>query len=578
MPGDSRFVVDLMLVLLAGFGGAMLAHFVRLPLIAGYLLAGFLLGPSALGLLRDSELISQMAEFGVAMLMFTIGVELSVGSLLRTRSAALVAAPFQILLTIALGYSVGLFLMRGEAESLVLGFILALSSTMVVVKLLSVRGELHTRHGQAMVAILLAQDLVAVLMVAALPMLSDLANHNFASLFIAGGKAVLFVVLVVVFARSIAPFLLRLAAKIYSKEMFIIMAAAICFTGAAAGHLLGLSLAIGAFAAGLVISESHYSHEILSDVTPLRDLFGMVFFVSLGLLFDAQAVQSHWVWIIALALAVFLGKPIIAGTGLLAAGYHIHNAVIGGFGLAQIGEFSFLITALAWRLGLLSQEMHSTFIAVASLSLLLTPAMVKSGSWLYHRLRTLRSWDSLIDHHEREAAPGRGEQMSDHVLLCGYGRVGKLVGDILLDREISFVVIDFDQAIIAELTRQNIPAIYGDASRPAVLEAAGAARARLAVVALPGGPGTRLAVRYLRQMHAGIKIVARAHQSHELEEVCRDGATEAVYAEYAAGIEMLRHTLLFLGGDSEEIEALLSTLRENRYCRLVLEQEEGEAN
>jgi CPA2 family monovalent cation:H+ antiporter-2 len=575
MLGDVRFIFELTVIVAAGFLGALGAHFLRLPVIAGYLLVGFLLGPSGLGLLKDSALISQMAEFGIAVLMFTIGLELSVRSLSRMKPAALIAAPIQIIGTAALGYGVGSALGLGHAQSVVLGFILALSSTMVVVKLLSSRGEMHARHGQAMVAVLLTQDLAAVLMVATLPLLSDLAKDNvgFRHYAAVGGKGALFVALIVVFARWLAPAVLRLVARSYSKEVFIVMAAALCFTGAATASWLGLSLALGAFAAGLVISESHYSHEIMSDMTPLRDLFGMVFFVSLGLLFDVRAVGAHVDWAILLALAVFLGKPVVAAIGMLAAGYHPHNAIVAGLGLAQIGEFSFLVAALAVRLGLLGEEANSLFIAVAGLSLLLTPAMMRSGSVLYERLRRWEKGDGMIGQYERQTRLKTASPMDNHVIICGFGRVGRVIGETLFGQEIAFIVVEYDQRTLAELARRQIPAVYGDASRRAVLAAAGAERARLAVIALPDGGSARLAVRHLQELNPAIRIVARVHQSRDLEEACRDGASEVVYAEHAASLEMLRHTLLILDRDPEEVEAMVAALRESRYCRLVLERE-----
>ncbi|MFB3881704.1 MAG: cation:proton antiporter [Armatimonadota bacterium] len=575
MLGDVRFIFELTVIVAAGFLGALGAHFLRLPVIAGYLLVGFLLGPSGLGLLKDSALISQMAEFGIAVLMFTIGLELSVRSLSRMKPAALIAAPIQIVATAALGYGVGMSLGFGDAQSVVLGFILALSSTMVVVKLLSARGEMHTRHGQAMVAVLLTQDLAAVLMVATLPLLSDLIRDNvgFRHYAVVAGKGALFVALILVFARWIAPAVLRLVARSYSKEVFIVMAAALCFTGAATASWLGLSLALGAFAAGLVISESHYSHEIMSDMTPLRDLFGMVFFVSLGLLFDVGAVGAHADWTIALALAVFLGKPVVAAIGMLAAGYHPHNAIVAGLGLAQIGEFSFLVAALGLRLGLLGEEAHSSFIAVAGVSLLLTPAMMRSGSVLYDRLRRWERGDGIIGRYERQAQPEPAVQFDNHVIVCGFGRVGRVIGEALSGQEVPFVVVEYDQHTLAELSRRHIPAVYGDASRLAVLAAAGAERARLAVIALPDGASARLALHHLQELNPTIRIVARVHQSRDLEDTCRDGASEVVYAEHAASLEMLRHTMLILERDPEEVEAMITALRENSYCRLVLEQE-----
>ncbi len=564
MNASPRLVADLTLVVAGGLLGAIGARALKLPVIVGYLIAGVALGPSGFKVLRDSEVIGVMAEVGVALLMFAIGVELSLGWLSRLKRAAFVSAPVQIVLTGLLGYAAGVLMGWRPAEAVILGFALSLSSTMVVIKILSERGELHTRHGQAMVAILIIQDLAVVLMVAIIPVLSGLSGGSAADFVQVAAKGVAFLLWIFALARWIVPAFMRVVARSYSKEVFVATAAALCLGGAASGHVLGFSLALGAFAAGLVISESPYGHELLSNVTPLRDLFGMIFFVSLGLLFDVSHVGRSIGPVVVLLIGVFVGKAIITTMAALAGRYHARAAIAAGLGLAQIGEFSFLVATLAWRQGVIRDNVHSLIIAVATLSLLATPFWMHLGHALYLKMRSHGLQDDLEERAARRREPL--EWLKDHVVLCGYGRIGSRVGEALLEQGHPFLVVDYDQHVINALASRGVMTIYGDASISALLSAAGAARARVAVVALPEGVSTRLAVRELRRLNPSLPIVARAHSDEEVDAARREGATRVVYAELEAGLEMMRDALLCLGRGQGEVQDMVDRARSTRLA------------
>jgi CPA2 family monovalent cation:H+ antiporter-2 len=574
VPADSSFILDLAAVLAAGLLGALAARALALPTLAGYLLAGIALGPSGLDLITETGLIEVMAELGVALLMFAIGVELSLRLLTRVKAISLVAAPLQIAFTTALGYGLGRWLGWSGPQALVLGFVLALSSTMVVVKLLTARGTLQTRHGEAMVAILLVQDLAAVMMVAALPALSGAG----------GGSALLglllkgagFVVGAVVLARWLVPVLLRVAARSYNREIFVLAFAVLCFGGAASGYWLGLSLALGAFLGGLVVSESPYSHEAIANVTPLRDLFGAVFFVSLGLLSDVRGATQRPGWAALLLLAVLVAKPLLTAVAVLAARLHVRAAVVAGLGLGQIGEFSFLVATLAWQMGLLTPEAHSLIIAVATLSLLAAPAMLRLGEILSARMREEKRLDALLARGELRRAAREPAPRRDHTIICGYGRVGHLVGEALLRERYPLVVIDYDIRIVTDLQARQVPVIYGDAASPALLAAAGADQARLAVVALPEGRSVAVAVRELRRANAQLPISARAHSAQEATTVRAEGADRAVYAELEAGVEVMRQALVALGRDPAQAARAAGRARAAEYGDLLEGEDDDE--
>ncbi len=568
--GNHALILDLTAVFLAGFLGALAARTVRLPSIVGYLLAGLALGPSGVRLIADPARVEELAEFGVVLLMFAIGIELSVRVLFRTRGASLVAAPLQLALSVALGYAMGRALGWGSPQSVVLGFSLSLSSTMVVARLLAARGDLHTRPGEAMVAILLVQDLAAVVMVAMLPALTASSRNEAEDLLLLALKGLAFLVWAFVLARWIVPAVTRFVAREYSREVFVLLVAVLCFGGAVSSYLLGFSLALGAFLGGLVVSESHYSHELLSHVVPLRDLFGMVFFVSLGLSVDLHVLGDHPAWLGALLAAALIGKPLLTVLGLRAGRYPRGAALFAGLGLGQIGEFSFLIAIQARQAGLLSREMHAVLIAVAVLSLLATPALMAMGRRLARRSEA----DERALPEETALAPlEAGLPVRDHVILCGYGRVGRLVGEGLRAAGRPLVVIEYDAYLVSELRAQGLPALYGDASHPMLLAAAGAERARSAVVALPEGANTRLAVSALRRANPSLPIVARAHFASEAADIRAEGAEWVVYAEQEAGLEMLRHTLLGLGEEPPEVQTQLDQLRRRGEAELAEDDE-----
>ncbi len=566
-------IVDFTFALAGGFVGALAARALRLPLLVGYLVAGAIMGPSALNLVSNSASISSMSEMGVALLMFALGVELSLRDLTRVKAASVIAAPLQILLSLGLGYALGLTLGWSYQQALVLGFVLALSSTMIVVKLLSESGELHTEHGRVMVAILLVQDLAAVIMVALLPALSRLESGDFIQLSIVIGKAALFVAWTIIMARWIAPALMAIVAKGYSKEIFVATAALLCFGGAATSYTLGFSLAIGAFVAGLVLSESHYSHEVLANVTPLRDLFGMIFFVSLGLMFDIHQVMRDPGWALALLAAIFIGKAVIVAVSVMIARYHARTALLSGLGLAQIGEFSFLIAVIALRENLLSKELHSLLIATAGVSFLGSPAFMRLGSSLYNKMRGWAHTDAIFAEQEFARHKSALPALREHVILCGYGRVGSHIGEMLREEEVPFVVIEYDQHLITMLQSRRIPALYGDGSSRFLLKAAGADKARLAVIALPAAITTRLAVRELRRLNPTLSIVARVHFQEEIESTCAEGAEEVVQAEFEASLELMRHSLLRLGRAPAAVQTRIDAIRQQRYQRLRKEEE-----
>jgi len=573
MHGEPRLIVDLAIVVVGGFAAAVAARALRLPILAGYLLVGIALGPSGLGLARDFEMVSSVAEIGVALLMFAVGAEMSLRRLWRLKAAAFVAAPLQILLSVVLGYALGNWAGLGFAQGMVLGFVVALSSTMVVLKMLSARGELHTRHGETMVAILLVQDLAAVIMVAALPALPGAAQGREFHVLALAGKGFAFVLWVLVLARWIVPAIMHIVTRSYSKEVFVVTVAALCFAGAASGYWLGFSVALGAFAAGLVVSDSHYSHEAVANIVPLRDLFGMVFFVSLGLLIDLRSLAGQLPLALAVLALMLVGKPLATAASILVAREGGRTALLAGLGLAQVGEFSFLVATLGFEQAIITSRLHSLLLALAGISLLATPGLMMIGGWvdlLLHKRRLMGAQAAPTGLPTRADA---ASPTSGHVILCGFGRVGRLVGEALLEEREPVTVIECDQHVVTDLRSRGAHVLFGDASNRVLLEAAGAAQARAAVIALPEGLTTLLAVRELRRINPHIPIVARVHFPEEVIGAYREGATRVVFAEFEAGLELMRHALLCLDREPSAVQEMIERARRTKSAEWA---EEGE--
>lgn len=571
MDSEVRLLVDLLTVVGVAWLGGLAARAVRAPLVVGYLAAGAIVGPHALGLIKEGAQVQVIASLGVVLLLFALGVEMSPRELLHVRKVAVWGGGAQVALTIVLGYLLGWGMGWSLTARIVLGFALALGSTAVVVKSLSERGEVHTQHAKVVIGINVVQDLAAVALVGILPILGSLAGGQespvrvLGELGLLGVKAAAFLAAALLLARSAVPRLLRRVARSGSRELFLATVVVLCLAGASLAQALGFSLALGAFLAGMMVSESEFRHQTFAHVAPLRDLFGMLFFASLGMFLNPAVFLLDAQHVLLITAGVVIGKSLLVCALVLWAGYHLRTAIMSGLALGQIGEFSFVIIQLSLQRGYISQEFYSLIIAAAVISIVLTPILLRLGRPLYDQAARFSPLQRLTRAAREEAQLAIAREQTDYVLLCGYGRVGRIVSDVLSHFEVRTLVIDYDQHTVERLRREGMLALYGDAANPLLLEQAGVRGAAAAVLTLPESRDTLLAINYLNRVSPQMPKIARGVAQPDLDRCYEYGAEEVVLPEVECGLELARHTLLRLGIDPAEVQQHIDDARLTRY-------------
>ena len=554
MAAEPLFFRDLALVLIAAVLGGALAWLTRQPLVVGYVVGGMVISPLTPGpSIADSRHFEVFAEIGVVLLMFSIGIEFSLRDLMRVRWVALVGGPLGTVLLIGLTMATGSVLGWPLQQGLVVGVVISVASTMVLARVLLDRGELHTRHGRVLVGISLVEDLAVVVFLALMPALGVLAPDRL--LLIGRGLGVAALILVPFFllaARIVPPILTRVA-RMRNEELFLLVALTVGLGAAAVTESVGLSVALGAFLAGLLINQSEFAHETLARMLPLRDMFGAFFFVTVGALIDPRRLLDNVPLLVTMVALVVVGKMVIRAGVVRLFGETSWTALLTGVGLAQIGEFSFVLVQAARREGYIGQDIYQATLATSLITILLNATLVQLVARHIGSFRAARG--------PRDATP-EARALAGHVILCGYGRVGSAVAEALETFDIRYVVIETDPDIVRGLRTRGIPSLFGDASHARLLHAAGAEQAALAVVALPELDRVRLAVRKLRQANPSLPILARSQDRAHHSRLRDAGASEVIQPELEAASTLIRHALRRLDLPRERVLAYLEQYRE----------------
>ena len=562
---DIQLVLDLALAVLAAFIGGSIAQRLRLPVLLGYVAGGLLIGPLTPGPIADIHTIQLLAEIGVALLMFALGAEFSLSELRRLGRVAAIGGTVEILVITSLGIAlaplVGLTLVQG----VYLGALLALSSTIVAVKLLMGRGELQSLHGRTAVGILLVQDIALVPMVVILPAIAAGGESLPAQLMMAALKAIGVLLGAYVIGARVAPQILRHAAVPHSRELFILGVVGLALGTAIITSLAGLSLAFGAFLAGLVVAESEYRTQVIAEVIPLRDLFASLFFVSLGMLIDPSVLLSQAGLVVLLVAVVVIGKIVVVTLAATVLGLNGRVAFLAGIALAQQGEFSFLLAQLGVSTGAIPESVFSLTLGVVVLSILLSPLLLRMGPALLEILERVPLLGRLFV--EPVDVSPEAKDLRRHTVICGFGKVGRELADALDKRELPYLVIDYNPEVVTKVRARGIPAIYGDAGNPVVLEHADLGRAVLVAVLVPDARVAELATRHARAGHPRLDIVARANSPRQVESLQKAGASEVVQPEFEAGVEVIRHTMRRYGIGGPELISLTAGRRAAFYRR-----------
>jgi CPA2 family monovalent cation:H+ antiporter-2 len=556
--------LDLLIVLVTAIVGGMLARWLRLPVILGYLAGGIAVGPFGLGFVHETATISSLAEIGVILLLFAIGLEFSLKDLLKLGKVAIIGGIAQIVLTAVVGFGLGRGVGLSLTGSVFFGFIIAMSSTMVVLKLLMDRGELDTTHGRIMLGILLVQDLSVVPMMVLIPAVGGGTDGLWAALGIAFAKAVGFIAVMLALGYWGMPWLMKRVAGQRTRELFLLTVVVICLAAAFGTYYFGLSAAFGAFAAGLLISQSGFARQAFADILPLRDTFGALFFVSLGMLANLHFIRDNLATVAIVVITILLVKFLISSAITRLFGYGHKTVLMVGTGLIQIGEFSFILALMGLKSGLFSERLYNLTIASAIITMLLTPFIMSLNSFLYRWLsqqeRFARQLTSGVD-------PGghvHALELSRHAVICGYGTIGRRVAEVLEKQKFSYLVIDLDPTIVTQLRARGIPCIYGDASNPEILSHAGLDKARVLICTIPDYVAEELTARNALKINPRLDIVARVHRDSDVELLKGVGVTELVLPFFEGSLEMIRHTLHRFGMSSTEIQYILNNLRQSQ--------------
>jgi CPA2 family monovalent cation:H+ antiporter-2 len=559
---------DLILLVVTAFFSGLLMQRLGQPLILGYILTGIAFGPYTGGFaLTSVHEIELLAEIGVALLLFALGLEFSLKDLKPVKKIALIGTPIQIILTIAMGYGIGQMMGWDAKSSLWLGALVSLSSTMVLLKTLMNQGWLGTLSSKVMVGMLIVQDLAVVPLIVLLPMMND-PSLGWISLEIAILKTVVFLAGMILFGTRLLPLIMRYIAHLGSRELFLLAITAIGLGVGYLTYLVGLSFAFGAFVAGMVLSESDYGHQALSDIIPVRDLFGLLFFASVGMLLNPVFLMDHWQQVLILVLIVSLGKGFIFA--LLARIFKYGNVVplAVGMGLFQVGEFSFVLAQVGVSTNSISHEVYSLVLSTAIITMFLTPIISGQTSRLY-ALR--KRW---FQHEPLDTINFPESGLQNHVIIVGGGRVGFRIAQVLKRLSVPLLIIELDQLRVERAKHADIPVVFGDASHEVVLEAAETSSARLLIITTPEIVITQTIVERARKVNSEIQVVARAPGVEFLEEFKKLNISEVVIPEFEAGLEMARKALVHLHIPAAKIQHYTESLRQDLFASLFSENEE----
>ena len=540
-------------------------HRLRLPALPGFIVAGVVVGPNALGLISDLPTIESLADVGVILLLFTIGIEFSLSRLREMGRQAAIGGGLQVGLTITVAGVVAAALGMRWQVALFLGCLVALSSSALVLKGLADRGEIDAPHGRLATGILIFQDLCVVPIMLVLPFLAGRASGGPSALVFALAKAVVIVLSVAWLARTIVPRLFEEILKTRSRELFLIAVILLGTLTALGTAAAGASLALGAFLAGLVISESDYGHQALAELLPFRDVFISLFFVAVGMLVEFDFIRAHPALALGGVAAVLGGKTLVAAVGPALLGYAGRVALLAALLVSQIGEFSFVLAKEGRALALLSEGTYQGFLAVAVATMLVTPFLLQGGPVLVEALERVTPLDRFLPGFRGRSIRDAAEAMADHVIIAGYGLNGRNLAAALRSVRAPYVTVELNVQTVRQARARGEPAFYGDATREEILRALGAERARMLVVAISDPAATRRMVRVARALNPRMHIIARTRYVVEIPELARLGADDVIPEEFETSIEIFARVLAQYGVARQEVERLEEQIRASHY-------------
>lgn len=562
---ELSLLTNITVALIAAFMGGVLARRIGLPTIVGYLLAGIAIGPFTPGFVGDVNAIGELAEIGIIFLMFGVGLHFSLRDLWVLRTLTVPGTLIQMVLMTALG--IGLTQLWGWSltASLVLGLSVSIASTVVLLRALEDHGLLNSIHGRVAVGRVVVEDIATVIILVGLRAFGEGQSSLLETALLTFVKAGIFVALMLFIGARFVPWLFTRIAFTGSRELFILTVLVVALgTAFAASELFGVSLALGAFLAGVTVSESTTSYQVGADILPFREVFSILFFVSVGMLVNPLFLVQNAGHVLAVTALIVLGKSLISLLIGFLLPYPARTALVVGAGLSQIGEFSFLLGSAAVGLAILNSEQYSLILAGSVLSIVINPLMFRlvAPSETFLR-RYPRVWERL-NHHGPDA-PATAAQFENHVVVVGYGRVGHHIVDVLQYLKTPGLVVEAEATRISALEKLGVPTLFGDASNSEVLKNAGLSRARALVVTVPDEATAEAVVASARQLAPNLPIIARAGTQKGVVRLAEMGAQDVIHPELEGGLEIVRHTLLRLGLPPLEVQAYTDRVRREHY-------------
>ena len=552
---------DIVILMAVSVPLSMLLTRFGLPTVVGFLLTGVIIGPYGFALVRDTHTVELLAQIGVVLLLFTIGLEFSIAKLLNIRREGIMGGGFQVGLTVILVMAISLILGQNLSVALLLGFIISLSSTAIVLKLLADKGEVNTPQGNFSVGVLLFQDLAVVLMVM---VLQSIGIDDGASPFDITKKLGLSFAAFAIIVAAVVWFIPRLfdqVVKLRNREVFILTIVLVCLGTAWFTSLFGLSLALGAFIAGLAISESEYSNQIVAEVIPFRDTFSSLFFMSIGMLLDLSYFYGQIGWVALLVVAIIAVKAlIVVGVGQIMK-YPLRLSVIVGLNLAQIGEFSFILMNMGQDYNLLNHGLYQSLLAASIISMALTPFIYQRSAGLAYDIG-------------RRIGKGGGREgqtkshMSNHVIIIGYGLNGRNLARVLKETGIHHVIMEMNMERVKAAKAEGHAAYFGDASHPEVFKRLGVDKSKMVVTAISDPISTRVIVKTAREMNPAVSVLVRTRYIKEVEELYRLGANQVVPEEFETSVEIFARVLKDYRIPTNIIQNQIDLIREEGYAML----------
>ncbi|MBN2321154.1 MAG: cation:proton antiporter [Acidobacteria bacterium] len=561
---QSHFLKDLVIVYVLGAFVVFFFQKLRQSNIVGFLVTGILVGPYGFSLVSDTKSVHILAEIGVMLLLFSLGLEFSFRKLMQLRNVVFGTGSVQVATTTLLVVGIASLAGVNIRTAVFFGFLAALSSTAIVVKMLIERGETDAIHGKVALGILIFQDLCVVPMIVLVPLLAE-PGSIWLPLGVALGKAAAVIVLVVLLARYAFPWFLYHIVGTRSKELFIIATLCILLGMSWALSLFGFSLALGAFLAGLTVSESEYSHQIFADIRPFRDGLNSLFFISIGMLVDIRFILENAGFLVLLVLGIAIGKAILTTLAVTITRLPLRIGILVGLSLAQIGEFSFILLETGIRNDLVGRIWYQRILSAAVVTMILTPLFF----WISQRIMANNRLYALIKRFGKNRSiaelDAQSSAMQDHVIICGFGITGQNIAGILKANRIPYLILELNARTMREQKLKGQPIFYGDCTDASILLHAGIMKARVILIALSDPAATRAAVQTSRSLNQEIVILARNKYLAEIDELCNLGASEVISEEFEASIELLARILRVYHMPRQAVAQEIKSIRDERY-------------